>query len=92
MAEQPALPTHPFGYGISADDAIQRIRRINAVSQGHFHNRNFMAVVVEELEMDFAMLREMDFAMLREMDWESFMDAATVRMARLVDIVKEDKP
>ena len=84
MAEQPALPTHPFGYGISADDAIQRIRRINAVSQGHFHNRNFMAVVVEELEMDFAMLREMD--------WESFMDAATVRVATLVNIVKDAKP
>ena len=84
MAEQPALPTHPFGYGISADDAIQRIRRINAVSQSGFSNHNFMAVIIQELEMDFAMLREMD--------WESFMDAATVRMARLVDIVKEDKP
>ena len=84
MAEQPALPTYPFGYGIDAHDAIQRIRRINAVSQGDPNNKNFMAVVVEELEMDFAMLREMD--------WESFMDAATVRMATLVNIVKEAKP
>jgi hypothetical protein len=84
MAEQPALPTHPFGYGISADDAIKRIRRINAVSQGDPNNKNFMSVVVEELEMDFAMLREMD--------WESFMDAATVRMATLVNIVKDAKP
>jgi hypothetical protein len=84
MAEQPALPTHPFGYGISADDAIQRIRRINSVSQGDPNNKNFMSVVIDELEMDFAMLREMD--------WESFMDAATVRMATLVNIVKEAKP
>jgi len=84
MAEQPALPTHPFGYGIDAHDAIQRIRRINAVSQGDPNNRNFMAVVIEELDMDFAMLREMD--------WESFMDAATVRMATLVNIVKDAKP
>ena len=84
MAEQPALPTHPFGYDIDAHDAIQLIRRINAVSQGDPNNRNFMAVVIEELDMDFAMLREMD--------WESFMDAATVRMATLVNIVKDTKP
>ena len=84
MSEQPALPTHPFGYGISADDAIQRIRRINAVSQGDPNNKRFMSVVVEELEMDMAMLREMS--------WEAFMDAATVRMGTLVNIVKDAKP
>ena len=84
MAERPALPTYPFGYGISPDEAIQRIRRINEVSQGDPNNKRFMSVVVEELEMDMEMLREMS--------WEAFMDAATVRMGTLVNIVKDAKP
>lgn len=84
MAERPALPTYPFGYGISPNEAIQRIRRINEVSQGDPNNKRFMAVVVKELEMDMEMLREMS--------WEAFMDAATVRMGTLVNIVKEAKP